>query len=131
MSFAAKLTIENEEMNILDCSFEFNQESDYNGRPSEKPRGGKIQLLIESTSKTNFLEWMVSTDMTKTGFINFYKRENMSSLKKLEFKDAYCLHYKEHFNAENSQSFQTSLIISAKKISLRGTEFENNWPTKG
>lgn len=131
MSFLSKLTIENDEMNVLDCKFEFNQGADYTGRPSEKPRGGQIEILVESTAKTDFLEWMISEDMTKTGSITFFKRENMSNLKKVEFKDAYCLHYKEHFNAVNNEPLQTSLIISAKEITVRGTQFKNNWPSRG
>ncbi len=130
MSFYAKLVIEKEEMNVLDCSFEFTQEADYNGRPSEKPRGGKIEVLIEATAKTHFLEWMISSDMTKNGSLNFYKRESMSNLKKVEFKGAYCLHYKEHFNSESAQPLQIKLVLSAREITIRGTEFVNNWPTK-
>ncbi len=129
MSFLSKLKIEGDEMNVLDCSFEFTQESDYNGRPSENPRGGKISILIESTSKTDFLDWMISPNMTKSGMITFFKRENMGSLKKVEFTNAYCLYYKEHFNAVGSDPLKTTLVISANEISVKGTKFKNKWPT--
>ena len=129
MSFLSKLKIEGDEMNVLDCSFEFIQESDYNGRPSENPRGGKVSLCIESTAKTDFLDWMISPNMTKSGVINFFKRENMASLKKVEFTNAYCLYYKEHFSATSDEPLKTTLIISANEISVKGTEFKNNWPT--
>lgn len=131
MSFLSKLNIEGDELNVLDCSFEFSQGADYNGRPAENPRGGQIKLLVESTSKTDFMDWAISPEMVKNGIITFYKRENMASLKKIEFKNAYCLHYREHFNAIDSQPMQTQLIISAKEITIKGTTFTNNWPTLG
>lgn len=128
MSFLSKLNLEGNEMNVLDCTFEFTQGADYNGRPAENPRGGQIKILIESTGSVDFLDWMVSSNMTKSGSITFFKRENMASLKKIEFKDAYCLNYKERFNAENSQPMQTQLLISAKEVKVKGTTFKNNWP---
>ena len=131
MSFLSKLNIEGDELNVLDCSFEFSQGADYNGRPAENPRGGQIKLLVESTSKTDFMDWAISPEMVKNGIITFYKRENMASLKKIEFKNAYCLHYREHFNSIDSQPMQTQLIISAKEITIKGTTFTNNWPTLG
>jgi hypothetical protein len=130
MSFLSKLVIGSDEMNVLDCTFEFSQGADYNGRPAEKTRGGQIKLLIESTSKTDFLDWAISPDMVKNGVITFYKRENMASLKKVEFKNAYCLHYKEHFNAIDEHAMQTQIVISAKEITIKDTTFTNNWPEK-
>lgn len=129
MSFLSKLKIEDDEMNVLDCTFEFSQEADYNGRPSENPRGGKIEIVIESTSNTEFLDWVISPDMVKEGSITFFKRDNMSSLKTLEFKDAYCLFYKEHFNMSSADPMQTFLVISAKEISIKSVNFKNNWPS--
>lgn len=82
MSFLSKLNIDGNEMNVLECSFEFTQGADYNGRPAENPRGGQIKLLIESTSKTDFMDWAISPEMMKNGDVTFYKRENMASLKK-------------------------------------------------
>ncbi|MDY8138338.1 type VI secretion system tube protein TssD [Aquimarina sp. 2201CG5-10] len=130
MSFLATLELDGETCNILDCSFTFRQDTDYTGRPCSKPQGGQIRLLIESTSKTDFLEWMISPTITKKGEITFYRRDNMSSLKKVEFTGAYCIEYTEHFNGENAQPLQIHLILSAKEITVKGTTFENNWPAK-
>ncbi len=130
MSFLAKLDLEGEELNILDCSFEFSQDTDYTGRPCAKPQGGQVTLLIESTSKTDFLDWCISPSITKNCVITFYRRDNMSSLKNVDIKEAYCIKYKEHFNAENAQPLQVHLVLSAKEIKVKGTTYINNWPTK-
>ena len=130
MSFLSKLTIDDESMNVLKCSFSFEQAADNTGRPSQRPKGGQISILIESTNKTDFLEWMISPNMVKSGEIIFYKRDNLSSLKTIIFKDAYCLKYVEDFDAVSDEPLQTSLVISAKELTVKDTTFRNNWPNK-
>ncbi|MBQ4821279.1 type VI secretion system tube protein TssD [Aquimarina sp. MMG016] len=130
MSFLATLELDGETSNILDCSFSFRQDTDYTGRPCATPTGGQITLLIESTAKTDYLEWMISPTITKKGKITFFRRDNISSLKNVEFTDAYCIEYTEHFNAESAQPLQIHLVLSAKEIKIKGTTFKNNWPSK-
>ncbi|MDC1161807.1 type VI secretion system tube protein TssD [Tenacibaculum sp.] len=130
MSFLSQLTINDDTMNVLRCSFSFDQGADNTGRPSQSPRGGQITVLIESTNKTDFLEWMISTNMTKDGEIVFYKRDNMSSLKTIKFKEAYCLNYQEDFDAVSSDPLKTRIVISSKEITIKDTTFKQNWPDK-
>ena len=130
MSFLAKINIDDDEMNVLDCNFSFEQGTDYTGRPSQKPKGGQISVLLESTGKTDFLEWMISPNMSKNGKITFFKRDNLSSLKTVEFKEAYCIKYSEDFDSVDTQPLKTRIIVSAKEISIKGTTFVNNWPAK-
>ena len=130
MSFLAKLKLEGDELTVLDCSFTFRQDTDYTGRPCAKPQGGQVSLLIESTAKTDFLDWTISPTVTKNCKITFFKRDNISALKNVEIKDAYCIEYTEIFNSENSQPLQIHLVLSAKEISIKGTTFTNNWPSK-
>ena len=130
MSFLAKINIDDDVMNVLECSFSFEQGADHTGRPSQRPRGGQIEVLLESTNKTDFLEWMISPNMTKKGEITFFKRDNLSSLKNVEFSNAYCLRYKEDFSANDNEPLKTRIVISAQKIKVKDTTFENDWPTK-
>jgi hypothetical protein len=130
MSFLSTLILDDEELNLLDCSFSFTQGTDYTGRPSEKPRGGQIRLLIEGTAKTDFLEWMISPSLTKKGSITFYRRDTMAGLKKVECPEAHCIEYTESFNATDNEPLKIFLIITAKEIKVKGTVFVNNWPSK-
>ncbi|WP_103070930.1 type VI secretion system tube protein TssD [Aquimarina sediminis] len=130
MSFLAKLNIDGEEFNILECDFGLKQNADETGRPSAKPKGGQIRLLIESNVKLDFFEWAASGSATKNGGIVFYRRDNVSSLKKLEFRDTYCLEYRELFNAVDDKPLRIYLTLSAKELVMRGTTFTNNWPMK-
>lgn len=130
MSFLSQLTIDDDTMNVLRCSFAFEQGVDNTGRPSQKPRGGQIMILIESTNKTDFLEWMISPSMTKDGEVIFYKRDNMSSLKTVSFKEAYCTSYHEDFDAVSNEPLQTRIVVSAKELTVKDTTFVNNWPDR-
>ena len=130
MSFLAKINIDGDEMNVLDCSFSFIQGADSTGRPSQKTKGGQISVLLESTGKTDFLDWAMSSNMSKEGKVTFFKRDNLSSLKAIQFKEAYCLEYTEIFNSEGSEPLRTRIVISAKEVKMKGTTFKNNWPAK-
>jgi len=128
MSFLAKLKIDGEEFNIIDFEYETYKNSDANGMPSSNVQAGKMQILIESNIKIDFYDWAISKTATKNGEITFYKRDNLSSLKKIEFKRAYCLISKEKFNAEDNKPLRTLLVISAQEMTIRGTTHTNIWP---
>lgn len=55
MSFVAKLNIEGEEMNVLNCGFRFTQVTDATGKPTSIPQGGTITLVLESDGDTSLL----------------------------------------------------------------------------
>lgn len=130
MSFLSKLMLDGEELTLLDCSFTFTQGTDYTGRPSEKPRGGRLRLLIEGTARTDFLEWATRPALTKDGSITFYRRDTMSGLKKVEFFGAHCIEYTEAFNAIDSEPLKITLVLSAEEVKVKGTTFKNNWPKR-
>lgn len=115
-------------MNLLECSFSFSQQTDHNGKPAARPKGGSIYLLIESKGETFLLDWMVSNTLTKSGTIIFYRRDALSKLKELTFNDAYCVEYKEHFNASGENPMQIMLTLSARELRLNSTVYQNPWP---
>lgn len=127
MSFLAKLTIEDEDTNVLECSFDFTQNIGSDGRPVELPRAGLIHLLLESTSNTDILSWMVMPHTFKDGEIVFYNRDSMSSNKTLTFHDGICVSYHEEFNAEDVLPMKTRISISARAIDINDVSYENTW----
>ena len=128
MSFVAKLKIEGEEMNVLNCGFRFTQVTDATGKPTSIPQGGNISLVVESDGDTNLFDWMISPTQTKSGTVTFYRRDNMSKLKILEFADAHCVDYYETFDHQGDHPMQIQLILSARDVKLNDSEFKNNWP---
>jgi len=130
MSFLAKLEIDGEVMNVLEFQCTINQDTDKSGKPSADPVGGKIRVVVESTKSTMLFDWMVSNTQTKNGKLTFYRRDAISKMRDLQFKDAYCVHYDEMFVAYNTMSMKIEIVISAKEINMNGSQFVRNWPLK-
>jgi len=129
MAFLAKLSFdgrdsEEDSHNVLECSFEFNTITDHRGRRAGHLRGGQITLLIESSKKDDFLQWMIDTKERRDGEIIFFRRDIMAADKKVIFKYGDCSHYSEEFNADGSIPMKTRLIISPHSIQIGDTEIE-------
>lgn len=129
MSFLATLKMEEAELNVLECSFEYNVDYDPNGRPTSRPRGGLIYLEVESSTSFNFFSWLMGADNGdyKNGEITFFKRDMMSSYKTMQFHDAACVHYKEVFSSVGEVPMKTSVVISAQEISVDDTIYITPW----
>jgi len=130
MSFLAKLEIDGEIMNVLEFQCTINQDTDKSGKPSADPVGGKIRVVVESTKSTMLFDWMVSNTQTKNGKLTFYRRDAISKMRDLQFKEGYCIHYDELFIAYNTMSMRIEVVISAKEINMNGSQFARNWPLK-
>jgi hypothetical protein len=128
MSFIAKLMLDEEEMNVLHCGYRFTQDTNTTGRPSAIPRGGSVNLVVESNGNTDLFDWMISPTLTKSGKVTFYRRDNMIKLKTLEFTDAHCVEYYETFDHQGQNPMQVQITISAHRLQLNDSEYLNNWP---
>lgn len=127
MSFLAKLTLDGQVYNILDCSYSFNQKLDRNNKPSGAPRGGVINFVIESRGTSEFYRWMIEHKQAKDGVITFYRRDAQSKLYELQFSESFCVEYEEHFNSTSTTPLQIIVTITAKQIEIDGVSFRNNW----
>ncbi len=128
MSFIAKLMLGEEEMDVLHCAYGFTQVTNSNGKPTGMPRGGSINLILESNGSVDLFDWMITPTLTKSGIVTFFRNDNMIKSKTLEFTDAYCVNYYETFSHQGTSPMQIQLTISAHKIKLNNSEFINNWP---
>lgn len=127
MSFQAIMTIDDVELNIKECSFDFNIDIDINGRPTSNVRGGRIHIVLESTTAIDFFAWMCSVNEEKDGEITFLKRDMASSYKTLSFSSARCVSYREHFQDTGEIPMTTEVVISAQAVAVGGTELANDW----
>ncbi|WP_306353362.1 type VI secretion system tube protein TssD [Flavobacterium sp. '19STA2R22 D10 B1'] len=130
MSFLAKLEIDGEEMNVLEFQCTLAQDTDKSGKPSSDPVGGKLRLVIESTKSVMLFDWMISTSQTKNGVLTFFRRDAISKMRELQFKDGYCIRYDELFISYNDMPMRTEILISSKEITMNGSVFSRNWPLK-
>ncbi|MBT2623751.1 type VI secretion system tube protein TssD [Chryseobacterium sp. ISL-6] len=127
MSFLSKLELDGITYNILECKYSFTQSTDTTGKPEGIPQGGEINITIESTGNSELLAWMLDHSQTKNGKIIFYRRDAISKLQELVFEKAYCIRFKEHFNANSSQPLQIEISMIAKKFDLNGATHDKMW----
>ena len=127
MAFKAKLKVGGNEYNVLNCSYELRQETDPTGRPCSVTRGGKVYLTVESTSQTDFSDWMFNNFERKDGSIVFLKRDNEATSKELKFTEGYLVEYRENFDSTGDNPMSESFTISAKSIAIGNGEHVNEW----
>jgi len=129
MSFIAKLNLQNEdELNVLRCSFRFNQTIDVMGKAASRPMGGTINITLASINHPSLFEWMINSQQKKNGKIVFVRYDTMSKLKTLEFENALCVEYNETFDPKGEHPITLQLTLSAHTIKLEEMVFKNSWP---
>jgi hypothetical protein len=128
MAFKATLSVDGKTFNVLSCHYSFNQSVDATGRPSSDVRGGTASVTIESTDDNTIYNWMTDPHGFKDGKITFFKRDQDSKMKELEFKQAACINYSEAFDANSSSPMSLAFTLSAKEIVLGGDSHKNPWP---
>lgn len=128
MSFLAKLYINDEVRNILNANQVFSRFADVNGRPVTKPKGGRLNLSIESTKNDSFFyNAMFSPTEKCKGEIVFFKRDGLSTLYKMEFANAYVLQLSEHFDASGDSPLYMTISIGWGILKMKGIVHEENW----
>ena len=128
MAFKATFTLDGKTFNILSCHYALHQNVDTTGRPSSDVRGGTVSVTIESTDDNTIYTWMTDSHAFKDGKITFYKRDQDSKMKEIEFKQAACIDYSESFDANSSSPMALSFTLSAKELSVGGDSHANPWP---
>ncbi|SHJ03027.1 hypothetical protein SAMN04488096_10738 [Mesonia phycicola] len=128
MSFKAKLVLNGQEYNVLNCTYDLFQETDATGRPSSVTRGGRVKLTLESTADTSLVEWMFNNFERRDGSVKFLKRDNEATAKELKFHEGYVVKYVENFDHSGDSPMHESIVISARSITMGSGEHVNNWP---
>lgn len=94
MSFDAKITVEGETRKVLKCHYYLDRDTSRNGVPTNRLMGGKITVQLESSGSTFFYDWVINEFSTKSGEIQFTKRNDPAApAKVLKFEDAYLVAY--------------------------------------
>lgn len=127
MSFQAILKVSGKNYNVLSVNYGLFQETDATGRPSTITRGGKIDIIVESTGETDLFEWMTNSFERKDGSVVFYKRDSQSTLKELKFTEAYLVKHKEKFDASGDNPLTETFTISARELEMGTGKYINEW----
>ena len=126
MAQIATLLLEDQEMRILKCNYEFNQDVDSQARPMSVVRGGIIQLMVESSENESCHIWSAAYNMKKDGQIIFKRKETASPLRKITFRNAHCIHFREDYDIYREMT-TVSFTLAAEELQLNQASFKNQW----
>lgn len=137
MALHGSLKIGGRTYGVVECEYEFRQAVDETGKPTARPSGGQIRIVIPSTNDDDmfFYNWMFHKSEAKAGILRFclYSNENKRSYKTVSFANAYCIQLRDYFNDHDSKLMYTTITISAQIIRIGGTNsstFANAWNNK-
>ena len=99
-----KLHVDGYTFNIERHTFSFHQPSDYMGRPTGKPTNKSFDFSIYGSKETAlFFEWATHSTMQKKCKIEFVSIQGNTKTRVVELWEAYCGHYRLHYNHESSE----------------------------
>lgn len=134
MALHGSLKIGGRTYGVVECFYEFTQAVDETGKPTSRPHGGEITIVIPSTNDDDmfFYNWMFHKSEVKAGILRFclYSNDNKRSYKTVSFANAYCIELKDYFNDHDSKLMYTTIKISAQIIrvgALNSSTFTNAW----
>lgn len=119
MALKAEIKVEGNNYKVLECEYEFSQAIDITGLPSDRPRGGQINVVIVSPpgADLSLYEWMCEKENMKDGHVLFeINDEAKFSTRKIEFKNAHCIRLYEYFNSNNALPMYMKLGILAESL---------------
>lgn len=112
---------------VLDLDYGFSQNVDSTSfSPTEKPKGGMISLVIESSKNDDLIDWMMNAELRKSGTIAVLGRESEGAMRKLVFRNAYCVQFHERFRSVGSSPMQTFLTISCGELQVDGNLYKSD-----
>lgn len=117
-----------QEREVAYVRYEFNQQTDVEGQPTGRTRGGKITLKVKSKDdgNTEILEWMCDSHMSKNGHISFNNMDG-GEMKRLMFKKGYVVEYAETYDDANDNKQYEEFVITAKEIQVGNAKHNNTW----
>lgn len=134
MALNGSLKIGGRTYDVVECWYEFNQQIDETGKPTSRPEGGEITIVIPATNDDDmfFYNWMFHKSEVKAGILRFcvFTNDNKPSYKTVSFSYAYCIYLRDYFNDRDARLMYTTIKISAQVIRV-GTfnfaTFTNPW----
>ena len=118
---------------VASFTMTYNQSTDQEGQVTGLPRGGKIMLRLKAlnSGNTDLVLWMTDKKKAVDGSIEFKDTTTDNLMKKINFRDAYCVAYTEHWEDSISNvllAHYEDITISCREIKIGEMElFRNTW----
>lgn len=112
---------------VLKVDYKFSQATDIEGQLDGNPRGGRITVRVKALNDGNneLLQWMLGASDAKGIKIIFTSTVDGSTMKTLEGKGCYCVHYVERW--EDGAMHYEEIEIVCQELKNGSVEFKNAW----
>ncbi len=104
MSFKATIDVGGKTFELIHCESILDQKTDNAGRPSSGVQGGRLWIVVEGTDDDTFGSWVTDPTKKQDGTITFFKIDQDSKFKEIEFKGAYLTLMVESFITDDEVS---------------------------
>jgi len=121
------LHLDDKKYNVLEWFYSFIQNSDTNGRPSNKPRLTKVSILIEAKDVVEFLLWANHPTMQKQLMLQILPIIFGTKSRKIYLIDCHCVGYLEEFNSTSTTPQTIRLELTCGGFEEDNTVHSTTW----
>ena len=116
------------ERQVIYYRYELDQQTDVEGQPVGRTRGGKITVRVKTPidGNTDIIEWMCGTTASKDGHLTVPALGG-GDMKVIYFYDGFVVEYSETYDHRQELVFYEEFTITAKKIQIGNVSHENKW----
>lgn len=115
---------------VKQFTYKFTQSTDDEGQLTGVPRGGYITIRVKPIEgNAELLNWMLKRSLNKNGKISFLSTQKGgdANAKTIEFTDAFCIDYTEHYEENNKEAQYEEIVITCRTIKNSSSEYVNAW----
>lgn len=115
------------EREVISVNYTFSQETDIEGQITGIPRGGLITIRVKALNDGNneLIQWMLNPNDPRDMKITFQNTVDGKTMKTLEGKGCYCIHYQEKW--EDGKMHYEEIRVVCQILDNGGVKFENLW----
>ncbi|WP_299223082.1 type VI secretion system tube protein TssD [uncultured Aquimarina sp.] len=131
MAIQAKFYIDDVEINVLESSFSFKQNSDNTGRPTSKPIYVGLYLVVETRKDFNFMELTINPDRSKQLELHYLSANFSGKTRKIKFVDSHFVQHTTQYSSDGVTPMTETLFIRSGGVidSNSGSEYSSHWRT--
>jgi Hemolysin coregulated protein Hcp (TssD) len=101
MSFKCELKVADKTFEVIQCLLPVSQRRNQRGRPASGVRAEEIELILEGTDDGTLSTWMADPTKKQDGNITFFRIDQDSRFKEIDFEGAYMMTLVEYFTVGN------------------------------
>lgn len=115
-----------ESYELDNCSYNFHQSTDNDGKPQTEVRGGAIHVTYGGLPQNDMIEWMLGSRKFQNGAIVICN-DNDEPLEKVLFEQATCIGMEISYSQQGTSYITTKFTLQARKMQVGNTPLENRW----